>query len=58
MQRNELHDWSSYLLEVEHHIKRINHKLLHKDYESIEDHVESINYLLDKMVDWVKENRE
>lgn len=55
---DELHDWSSYLIQVEQHLRQLNHKLLHNRYAGIEEHVQTIKDRLDKMVAWVEEHRE
>lgn len=55
---DELHDWSSYLIEVESTLKQINHKLLHGNYEGVEACVYKINEYLAKTLRWVAENRE
>ena len=55
---DDLHDWSSHLIQVEKHIRELNDKLLHKNYVGIEEHVQEIKDRLDKTLAWVKENRE
>ena len=55
---DDLHDWSSYLIQVEQHLRQLNHKLLHNRYAGIEEHVQTIKDRLDKVVAWVEENRE
>ena len=55
---DELKDWSSYLIQVEQNLRQLNDKLLHKNYVGIEEHVQEIKDRLDKMLAWVKENRE
>ena len=55
---DELHDWSAYLLQVDKELRRLNDKLLHKNYVGIEEHVQTIKDRLDKTLAWAKENRE
>ena len=55
---DDLHDWSSYLLQVEKNLRQLNDKLLHKNYVGIEEHIQAIKDRLDKTLAWVEENRE
>ena len=55
---SELHDWSSYLIQVEKQIRQINDKLLHKNYVGIDEHVQTIKDCLDQTLAWVEERRE
>ncbi len=55
---DDLHDWSSYLIQVEQHLRQLNDKLLHTRYAGIEEHIQAIKDRLDKVVAWVEENRE
>lgn len=55
---DELHDWASYLIKAEQAIKDINNKCLHKKYEGIEKDVQVVKDRLDKVLLWVKDNRE
>jgi len=55
---DELHDWAAYLIQVDKHLRTLNDKLLHKDYESLEETVQAIKDRLDKTLVWAKENRE
>jgi hypothetical protein len=56
VQRNELHDWSAYLLTVDKE-RHINDKLLHKNYDVL-PHIFQIKEALDKTLVWVSENSE
>ena len=53
-----LHDWSSYLIQVEQHIRQINDKLLHKHYVGLDPHIQKIKDCLEKTLMWAQENRE
>ena len=53
-----LHDWSSYLIQVEQHIRRINDKLLHKQYQGVDESVATIKENLDNMLRWVNEQED
>ena len=53
-----LHDWSSYLIQVEQHIRQINDKLLHKHYQGIDEQVATIKDNLDNMLRWVNEQED
>lgn len=55
---DDLHDWSSHLIQVEQNLRQLNDKLLHKRYAGIEEHVQTIKDRLDKTLAWVEENRE
>ena len=55
---DDLHDWSSYLIQVEQQLRQLNNKLLHERYVGIEEHVQTIKDRLDKTLAWVEENRE
>jgi len=55
---SELHDWSSYLLQVDKELRQLNDKLLHKNHTGIEEHIQKIKDCLDKTLAWVKDNRE
>lgn len=55
---DELHDWSAYLIKAEQAMKAINDKCLHKKYEGIEQDVQVVKDRLDKVLLWVKDNRE
>ena len=55
---DDLHDWSSYLIQVEQHLRQLNDKLLHNRYAGIEEHIQAIKDRLDKTLAWVEENRE
>ena len=57
MQRNELHDWSAYLLTVDKELRQINDKLLHKNYDVL-PHIVQIKEALDKTLVWVSEQSE
>ena len=55
---DELHDWSAYLIKIEHELKTLNHKLLHKQYAGLEHHIQKIKDNLEKTLMWANENRE
>jgi hypothetical protein len=57
VERNELHDWSAYLLTVDKELRHINDKLLHKNYDVL-PHIVQIKEALDKTLVWVAENSE
>lgn len=49
----EFNDWSAHMQQVELHTKRIEHKLLHKDYNGMGTHIDAIKTALDKTQAWV-----
>ncbi len=55
---DDLHDWSSHLIQVENHLRQLNDKLLHESYVGLEEHIQAIKDRLDKTLAWIKENRE
>ena len=57
MQKNELHDWSAYLLIVDKQLRQLNDKLLHKNYDVL-SHVVEIKEALDNTLVWVSEQGE
>ncbi len=49
----ELNDWSTHLMQVEIQVKGIEKKLLHKEYDSVEAHINAAKAALDKTLAWV-----
>lgn len=55
---DQLHDWSAYLIKVEHELRIVNDKLLHKQYVGLEHHIQKIKDNLEKTLMWAMEHRE
>lgn len=49
----ELFDWSTYLMQAQRELKEIEDKLLHKNYNDIDEHISAINKALDSTMAWV-----
>lgn len=49
----ELNDWSTHMMQAQIQMKKMEHKLLHKDYDGVEGHINAIKEALDKTLAWV-----
>lgn len=52
-----INDWSEYLIWAEKHLKDLEKKLLHKEYdlEQMRSHAERIKWAVDKSVEWAEQ---